>query len=176
MLVLCSVCIHTYVSYCNDDLLVICYIFFLVLQLFSAHCMLWDNSQGVSTNEQMNQHKHRMREHIGMIFCLKCQQLWCICILFALLLFEIIIYFIFVDEVCCWCLLLCCSCWMCRPWYVLLIDWILNINWLKVKYNCSWGVCIECHTTYLRINIPVMWISGVQWEDHSYKSRSSLFH
>ena len=61
-------------SCCNDDLLIICYIFFLVLQLFSAHCMLWDNSQGVSTNEQMNQHKHRMREHVHD-FCLKCQQL-----------------------------------------------------------------------------------------------------
>jgi len=78
--------------------------------------------------------------------------------------------------VCCWCLLLCCSCWMCRPWYVLLNDWILNVNWPKVKYNCSWDVCIECHTTCLRINIPVMWISGVQWEDHSYKSRFLLFH
>ena len=77
---------------------------------------------------------------------------------------------------CCWCLLLCCSCWMCRPWYVLLSDWILNVNWPKVKYNCSWGVCIECHTTCLRINIPVMWISGVQWEDRSYKSRFLLFH
>lgn len=65
---------------------------------------------------------------------------------------------------------------MCRPWYVLLSDWILNINWPKVKYNCSWGVCIECHTTCLRINIPVMWISGVQWKDRLYKSRSLLFH
>lgn len=77
---------------------------------------------------------------------------------------------------CCWCLLLCCSCWMCRPWYVLLNDWILNVNWPKVKYNCSWGVCIECHTTCLRINIPVVWISGVRWEDRSYKSRFLLFH
>ena len=76
----------------------------------------------------------------------------------------------------CWCLLLCCSCWMCRPWYVLLNDWILNVNWPKVKYYCSWDVYIECHTTCLRIHIPVMWISGVQWEDRSYKSRFLLFH